>query len=350
MEVNRMNAKLRAVAYAILAAVFYAFSTPVSKVLMEHVPATFMAAFLYLGAGAGVGVMYLFHYRKEDPQERLVRSDLPYVIAMIVLDIAAPIFMMLGIKWGTAANASLLGNFEIVATTLIALVIFKEDVSVRLWIAIALITVSGGILTFEGEGSFSVSYGSLFVLLATLCWGMENNCTGKISEKSTHQIVLLKGICSGTGAMVIALLTGESFPEFRYIAVAMLLGFVAYGLSIFTYIRAQRTLGAAKTGAYYAVAPFVGALFAFILVREKISAAYPVAFLIMLAGTAFVVWDTMIRLHSHTHTHTVTHSHDGKTHTHTYEHSHIHGHSDGSDEHTHHHVDRKLRVLHPHVV
>ncbi len=222
----------------------------------------------------------------------MVKSDLPYTIGMILLDIAAPVFMMFGIKSGTASNASLLGNFEIAATSLIALCIFKESVSNKLWVAIGFITLSSMILSFEGKGSFQFSIGSLFVLLATTCWGLENNCTRKISKKSTYQIVVLKGIFSGIGSFVIAMIIGEKLPSAKYIAMAMALGFVAYGLSIFTYIRAQRTLGAAKTSAYYALAPFMGAFLAFVLVGEKLSVSYLIALLFMLIGTGFVVWDT----------------------------------------------------------
>lgn len=279
--------------FALLAAAFYAINTPLSKLLLNNVPATFMAAFLYLGAGVGVGIMYLFHWHNEDKSERLTKKDLPYTIGMIVLDILAPIFLMLGIKYGTAANASLLGNFEIVATTLIACLAFKEAVSKRLWAAIGMITLSSILLSFEGAGSFRFSYGSVLVLLATACWGLENNCTRSISDKSTYEIVVLKGIFSGGGAFVIALISGEKIPEIRYILPAMLLGFVAYGMSIFLYIRAQRDLGAAKTSAYYAFAPFVGAFLSFVILGEKLTIVYFAALIIMIAGTVFVVKDTV---------------------------------------------------------
>ena len=191
----------------------------------------------------------------------------------------------------SSANASLLGNFEIVATTVIALMIFKEKVSRKLWAAIGLITLSSIILSFGGEDSFSFSVGSLFVLGATACWGLENNCTRSISEKSTYQIVTIKGLCSGTGSLIIALAIGEKLPDMNYILPVVLLGFVAYGLSIFTYIRAQTTLGAAKTSAYYAIAPFVGAFLSFILLKEPLTFAYAVALSIMIIGSAFVVAD-----------------------------------------------------------
>ncbi len=192
-----------------------------------------------------------------------------------------------------SANASLLGNFEIVATTIIALLIFKEKVSKKLWTAIGLITLSSIILSFGDEGSFNFSLGSLFVLGATACWGLENNCTRNISEKSTYQIVTIKGFGSGTGSLIVAIILGEKMPEIRYVLPAFLLGFVAYGLSIFTYIRAQKTLGAAKTSAYYAVAPFIGALLSFLFLRESLTIAYIIALAVMIVGTVFVVSDTL---------------------------------------------------------
>lgn len=185
--------KIQAIIFALLVALFFAINTPFSKLLLNYIKPTFMAAFLYLGAGIGVGIMYIFHYGKEERTERLTKTDLPYTVGMIFLDIAAPIFLMFGISVGSASNASLLGNFEIVATTLIALLIFNEKVSSKLWIAIGLITLSSIVLSFEGTGSLNFSLGSVFVILATCCWGLENNYTRKISEKSTYEIVTLKG-------------------------------------------------------------------------------------------------------------------------------------------------------------
>lgn len=331
------NKSVVAVIYALLAAMFYALNTPFSKILLDDVPATFMAAFLYMGAGLGIGIMYLFHIRKEDKTGRLTKKDLPYTIGMIVLDILAPIFLMIGISIGSASNASLLGNFEIVATTVIAILIFKEAVSGKLWIAITFITLSSIILSFEGSGSFQFSYGSLFVILATSCWGLENNCTRKISDKSTYEIVVLKGVFSGGGSFLIAMIIGEQLPEAKYILSAMALGFVAYGLSIFLYIRAQRDLGASKTSAYYAVAPFIGAFLAFFFNGERFTWVYFVALVFMLIGSAFVVYDTLVRQHTHGHVHMIRHTHDGATHTHIITHEHEHNHFAELETHRHNH-------------
>lgn len=288
-----MNGSITAIFYALVAAFFYALNVPCSKLLLEDVAPTFMAAFLYLGAGTGVGLFYLFHWNIEKKEERLSRKDLPYTAGMVLLDIIAPILLMLGVRLGTSSNAALLGNFEIVSTTLIALFLFHERVSKQLWAAIILITLSSLMLSFQGGESFRPSLGSLLILGATACWGLENNCTRNISDKSTYQIVTIKGLCSGIGSFLIAQAVGEPLPGWRFILPTMLLGFVAYGLSIFTYIRAQKTLGAARTSAYYAVAPFIGAGLSFVLLREELSVRYAAALFVMLIGTAFVVRDTL---------------------------------------------------------
>ncbi len=293
-----MKKKLIAIFYAIVAAVFYALNVPCSKILLGHVSPVFMAGLLYIGAGFGVGILYLFHIKHEPQSERLDRNDFPYTLGMVLLDIVAPILLMFGVKYGTSSNASLLGNFEIVATTLIAFFIFRERVSLCLWLAILFITASSFILSFENIQDFNFSIGSIFVLGATICWGLENNCTRKISDKSTYQIVTIKGLCSGLGSIAVSIATNEINFAVKYIPQALLLGFVAYGLSIFTYIRAQKYLGAAKTSAFYAIAPFIGVLFSILLLDEKITLQNTVAFLVMIIGTTFVVYDTLDRTHS----------------------------------------------------
>lgn len=336
---KKSNSKIKATVFAILAAVFYALNMPASKVLLKNVEPTMMAAFLYLGAGIGVGILFFFKRKKIDQAELLTKSDLPYTLGMIFLDILAPIFLMFGLLHTTSSNASLLNNFEIVATSLIALLVFKELISKRLWVAIVLISLSSAILSFEDMSSLQFSWGSGFVLLAALCWGLENNCTRKISDKSPYQIVTLKGIFSGLGSLIIALVIGEQLPDMLLVLLALSLGFVAYGLSIFYYIKAQSVLGAAKTSAYYAIAPFVGAFLSFVFLKETLTQNYFIALVLMLLGSAVIVADTMITYHAHAHTHIMTHTHDGTTHSHMIEHSHPHSHI-GEDE-KHHHAHPK---------
>ena len=280
----------KAVFFAVLAAALYALNAPLSKLLLQNVPPTMMAGFLYLGAGIGMCLMGFVRSRTAHGKKevRLQKKDLPYTLGMIALDIAAPIFLMIGLTGTTAANASLLNNFEIVATSVIAMIFFREKIGKWLWIAIGLITLSSMLLSVDDVSSFQFSLGSLFVLLAAVCWGLENNCTRCLSHSDPQEIVMVKGLCSGIGSVVIGLAVGESFPIFRDILLTLLLGFVAYGLSIYFYVYAQRYLGAARTSAYYAVAPFIGVLLSFAVFREIPGVVFFIALGIMAIGTRMI--------------------------------------------------------------
>lgn len=276
----------KGIAFAILAAALYSINAPFSKILLEFMPPTLMAGFLYVGAGIGITFIALIRKMKkyETKELKLTKSELPYTIAMIILDIAAPIFLLFGLNATTAANASLLNNFEIVATAIIALIVFKEKISPRLWFGILFITLSCGMLSFEDVSSLHFSYGSLFVLLSAICWGFENNCTRKISSKDPLQIVLLKGIFSGIGSLIIGLYMGERIASLWSIFAVLWIGFIAYGLSIYFYVYAQRLLGAARTSAYYAVAPFIATILSLIILREVPDIAYYFALALMIIG------------------------------------------------------------------
>lgn len=271
---------------AILAAAFYAVSSPLSKILLDYMPSTLMAGFLYIGAGMGMGAIALIRKLKktENAEMKLTKKELPYAVAMILLDIAAPICLLLGLKSTSAANASLLNNFEIVATAIIALAVFKEKISMRLWFGILFVTLSCTLLSFEDIASLQFSFGSLFILIACVCWGFENNCTRKISSKDPLQIVLLKGIFSGLGSIVIGLMIGERITALWSVFAVLGVGFVAYGLSIFFYVYAQRILGAARTSAYYAIAPFIGTLLSLAIFREIPHYTYFIALGLMAVG------------------------------------------------------------------
>lgn len=333
-----MKTKNLATLYAILAAALYAINIPFSKLLLTHVPPTMMAALLYLGAGVGL-FFYGLITKSREKAASLTKNELPYTIGMIVLDIAAPILLMFGLQLTNSANASLLNNFEIVATSLIAFFVFKEALSKRLTIAIVLVTIASITLSFEGEGSFRFNIGSLLVLGAACCWGLENNCTRMLSSKSSVQITTIKGTFSGLGSLVIALIIGEQIPGMVWILAAMLLGFVAYGLSINFYIQAQKDLGAAKTSAYYSIAPFLGVAFSFLLFAEAPGLQFFAGLGIMVIATVLMVKDTISLQHDHEHEHhhTHEHTHNGVIHTHEHSHIHSHNHIHGEDENAHGH-------------
>lgn len=338
------NREYKSIFFAILAATLYAISSPVSKLLLKEISPTLMAAFLYLGAGLGMFVVDIIKRRKysEKTEASLTKQELPYIIGMVALDIAAPILLMVGLTMTSAANVSLLNNFEIVATSLIALMVFKESIGKRLWGAIFLITISSIILSVEDISSFSFSFGSIFVLLASICWGLENNCTRKLSVKDPLQVVIIKGFGSGTGSLIIALILGEKANNISFIIVALILGFFAYGLSIYFYIYAQRDLGAAKTSTYYAISPFIGVVLSLIIFREIPTPSFVIALTIMIIGMYFA--STEEHNHKHHHiaaTHEHSHSHDDGHHNHSHDetimgkHTHIHTHEEYTHIHKH---------------
>lgn len=332
-----MKTKNIATFFAILAAALYAINIPLSKVLLRFVQPTMMAAFLYLGAGVG---LLLYGWLTKEKGERLTKAELPYTVGMVVLDIAAPILLMLGLRYTESANASLLNNFEIVATSLIAFLVFREKLSRRLALAIGLVTLASITLSFEGTGSFRFNTGSLLVLGAACCWGLENNCTRMLSNRSSVQITTIKGIFSGLGSLIVALLAGERLPGFIWGLAVMALGFVAYGLSINFYIKAQKDLGAAKTSAYYAVAPFLGVLFGMLLLRERPGLQFYLGLAVMIGATVLMVKDTISLQHTHAHSHSHTHAHAHGDLVHTHEHSHTH---------THTHIHEQDEGIHGHA-
>ena len=337
-----MKTKNIATLFAILAAALYAVNIPLSKVLLQFVKPTMMAAFLYLGAGVG---LFVYGAAIKEKGEKLTKAELPYTVGMIVLDIAAPILLMLGLQHTGSANASLLNNFEIVATSLIAFFAFREKLSKQLIAAIVMVTAASVTLSFEGAGSLQFNSGSLLVLAAACCWGLENNCTRMLSNKSSVQITTIKGVFSGIGSLIVALTVGEKLPGIIWALAVMALGFVAYGLSINFYIKAQKDLGAAKTSAYYSVAPFLGVLFGVLLLREELGIQFYLGLSIMIGATVLMVKDTISLQHTHEHSHSHTHEHahgdliHAHEHSHTHSHTHIHGQDGSAHGHTHHTLD-----------
>lgn len=218
--------------------------------------------------------------------------------------------------------------------------------------AIFLITMSSVILSVEDISSFSFSFGSIFVLLASICWGLENNCTRKLSVKDPLQVVIIKGFGSGIGSLIIAFILGEKANNISFIIVSLILGFFAYGLSIFFYIYAQRDLGAAKTSAYYAVSPFIGVGLSLIIFRDIPTPSFIIALSIMIIGMYFA----SIEKHNHKHhhiaiTHEHSHSHDDGHHGHSHnetvigKHTHIHTHEECMHSHKH---NQDIHHMHAH--
>lgn len=275
------------VGLAVEAAALYALSVPLSKLLMGSVDPAVMAGLLCLGAGVGMWA-YLGARRatgRRSSSRSMTSRDAPYVAGMVALDIAAPLLLMCGLAVTPAESVSLLSNFEIVATALCARAFFGEAISHRLWAGIAAMTASCVLLTMEPGTGLSLSPGSLLVLGACLCWGVENNCTATIADCDPALVVAVKGVGSVAGALAVALLGGSPLPAAVSALLAMLLGFASYGLSILTYVWAQRGLGAARTSAYYAAGPFIGVAAAWALFGVVPGAGFLAALVLMALGS-----------------------------------------------------------------
>ncbi len=327
---------------ALLAALCYGISVPLGKLLLASLSPAFLAALLYLGAALAMLVPRLLSPGQKN-EARLTRADLPCTLAMVVLDILAPILLLFGLRATAPATASLLSNFEIAATAIIALLLFREAIGRRMWLAIAAITLASALLALEGAGSIAWSPGALLVLLACLCWGLENNMTNRLSLRNPADIVLVKGLGAGLGALLIAAATGAVSGALLPILAALLLGSVSYGLSILLYIRAQRDLGAARTSAYYAAAPFIGVILSFLLSGTRPGTAFWIALPIMVLGALLAAFER----HAHRHQHALL------THTHRHSHAdghHAHGHPTGtSGPHSHAHTHTPVTHNHPHT-
>lgn len=328
--------------YAIVAAVCYAISVPAAKILLQHLSPILMASLLYLGAGIGMLVVNLFqNKRAREKEARITRRELPWVAAIVALDIAAPIFLMVGLSMTTSATAALLGNFELVITAAVALVFFKEAIGRRMWVAVGLITSSSIILSVEDFSSFKFSAGAIFVLLSCVCWGVDNSCTRTISFKDPTQISVIKGLGAGIGALAVAVITGNLSGQMIYVAIALVVGFVGYGLSTYLYVLAQRGMGATRTSVFFSASPFIGAGLSLVLFWEKPALSFLVASAVMAAGTTFAAFER----HSHEHTHLER------------EHEHRHRHDDGHHDHPHDppvwgehsHPHRHAAVTHSHA-
>lgn len=335
----------KAIFYAILAALLYGISSPASKVLLEQIPPVLNAALLYIGAGIGMSVIYYGNKKTVSIKEaKLTKSELPFIIGMVLLDIAAPVFLMYGIAETTASTVSLLNNFEIVATTLIAALIYKEHIGKRFATAIILITLASILLSITDTNHLSFSIGAILVLISSICWGFENNCTRMISGKNPMEIVIIKGFGSGLGALVLFFFMKGDLPVIPITSIlsALFLGFLSLGLSIYLYILSQRELGAARTSSYYSFAPFIGVFLSFLILKETPTPFLLIALPIMIAGGYLTVSDKHTHLHRHeaiSHDHRHNHKDGHHNHVHdtiiTGEHSHVHYHEELVHTHRH---------------
>jgi drug/metabolite transporter (DMT)-like permease len=332
------------VGVAILAAALFGASTPFAKVLLGEIPPVLLAGLLYLGSGVGLTVVYLLRRSQVRSEAPLSRSDLPWLAGAVVFGgVLAPLLLMLGLRLTPASTASLLLNLEGVFTALLAWFVFRENFDRRIALGMGLIVAGGVLLSWQSEGGFRLPLGSLAVVGACLCWGIDNNLTQKVSAGDPIQVTAIKGAVAGSVNLGLALLLGAVLPPAPHLGGALLVGFLGYGVSLVLFVLALRHIGTARTGAYFSLAPFVGALVSLALLREPVGIFFVAAALLMGAG----VWLHLTERHEHAH------HHEALTHTHRHVHDAHHQHEhpagiDPTEPHTHPHTHEPLTHAHPH--
>lgn len=267
---------------ALISAILFALSIPIFKIFLNNsLSPLYVGALAYFGAGCGMLIYNLVVTRKLKFENHITLKEIPYTIMMVISDIFAIILLTFGLKYSNSANASLLSNFEIVATSIIAYLLFKEKISKKLASSIILITIASIILTFEGLEAFYFQMGSFMVLLAYILWGFENNCTKILSSKNVNEITTIKTLSAGIGGILIAYLSKAPLPELKYIALILITGFLSYGLSVKLYIQAQKLLKASVVALYYAFSPYFAILFSLIILKEHPNLNFYIALFIM---------------------------------------------------------------------
>jgi len=333
-----------AILAALGAALLFGASTPLAKALVGDMPPMLLAGLLYLGSGIGLWAVRLLLDRGLSPT-KLSAAEWRWLLGAIAAGgVLGPTLLMYGLTRVSAADASLLLNLEAVLTALLAWVVFRENAGWRVVLGMALIVAGGVVLVSPSGGADRTSLsGTLAVAGACLCWAADNNLTRKVSASEPLFIAGTKGLVAGITNAGLALAFGAARPVPALIAAAAAVGFVGYGISLVLFVLALRGLGAARTGAYFSTAPFIGAAIAIIGFHESTSAAFWIAAALMAGG----VWLHLTERHEHEHTHELlihTHSHQHDSH-----HQHAHAFSwDGREPHTHEHRHEPLTHSEPH--
>jgi len=331
----------RAILYALLSAALFGASTPFAKALVGEMTPLMLAGLLYLGSGLGLAAAMIF---RRTHSVSMQPGDWLWLGAAILCGgVAGPILLMYGLIRTEASTASLLLNLEAVFTALLAWVAFRENVDRRIFLGMLAIVAGGAVLSWEHAPRAGGLAGALLIAGACLCWALDNNLTRRVSGGDAVMLAALKGLAAGSVNLALGFAQGASLPAAGVAAAASALGLFGYGISLVLFILALRDLGAARTGAYFSVAPFFGAALALVLLGEQVGPAFWFAAALMALG----VWLHVSEHHEHEHAHELlVHAHE---HTHDEHHRHEHEAAwDGHEPHSHEHRHSALRHRHPH--
>ncbi len=328
---------------ALASAILFGLSAPFSKLLLAAVDPWLLAGLIYLGAGLGLAVVHVGRrlVGLDSPEAPLRAADVPWLAAVVLFGgVLGPVLLLFGLSQTSAASGALLLNLEGLATMGIAWLVFRESVDRRLLLGAAAILAGAVLLSWQGEAA-RLDLGGLLIAGACLCWGIDNNLTRKLSSADPVQIAMIKGLAAGTTNLLLALLLGASLPGLGVIAGSAVVGFLGTGVSLVLFMLALRHLGTARTGAYFSLAPFIGAAVSLLLFEEALTLQFALAGLLMALG----LWLHLAERHEHDHQHeAIEHEH---LHRHDAHHQHHH---DGpvTEPHSHRHRHQPLRHSHPH--
>ena len=329
----------------LLSAVLFGASVPITKRLLPEVAPVLLAGLLYLGGGLAVGAVRLAA-RRRIVEAGLGRADLPRVLAIVLLGgVLGPLALVHGLRTVSGVSGALLLNLEGPLTVLVALTLFGEHLGPRSALGAGLVFLGACLLAVPGADAGSARLpGVLLLALACAAWAVDNNLTQGLAGKDPWQLVIAKTLGAGTGMVSLAFALGDALPGAGVVVAALALGALAYGASVLLDAFALRLLGAAREAAFFATAPFAGALLSVPVLGERLGALQLAAGAVMTVGVGILVRER----HGHEHTHeALEHSH---RHVHDAHHQHPHpGGLDPDGPHAHPHRHAALTHAHAHV-
>jgi drug/metabolite transporter (DMT)-like permease len=324
---------------AVLSAVLFGMAAPLSKLLLADLNYFLLAGLLYLGAAAGL--LPFISTRSPLKIHRINKQNILRIGGSILFGgILGPVFLLLGLKISHAASVSLWLNLELAATAVLGWLFFKDHLDLRGWLSVGGALLAGVLITAH-EGPSGLMAGS-FVLIACVCWGLDNHYTALIDAITPTQMTFLKGLIAGSINGSIGYFMGPGLPGFKILTGALIVGVFCYGLSIVLYITAAHILGAIRSQILFSSAPFFGAFFSVLLLSERLSWIQLVAAFILAVSIVFLI----MQKHGHEHAHAEAehvhwHRHDDGHHDHAHDklvsggHVHLHKHEKAQHSHTH---------------
>ncbi len=328
---------------ALLAAILFGVSTPLAKGLLQGVSPQVLAGLLYIGSGVGLASVTHLPRRVIAPREASLTSrDVPWLSGAVVFGgVLAPVLLLTGLQQTSASNASLLLNLESVFTVTLAWIAFHENIGRRFTVSVGTILLGSVLISWQGVSLGGTIVGPVAVVVACVCWAVDNNLTQKVSAGNPVQIAAIKGLVAGSVNLLLGVWLGGAWPNIVFLGTALVVGFFSYGLSLVLFVLSLRSLGTARTGAYYSTAPFIGAILALLVWREPLTPIFAGASGAMAAGVLLL----MAEKHAHPHAHEpLAHVH---LHVHDEHHQHRHHPNDPSGE-PHSHLHEHVELTHSH--